>query len=174
MILDPEATYNEYRKRFPRKREHYDFAAHWFWQTCPDIHIWTPELYQSISFPITVTRILRVGDVERWMKQEDETNDLMSSLKKSLHFDFEIETRIRELGHCINFFKRSSEPVDIRAKSDTGVPPHSELFAFCLFCDPKEIKYHKAEDSPSWDWPKHDTLNMQKSAIIYVREVSTP
>ena len=60
----------------------------------------------------------------------------------------------------------TSKPVDIRAKGDTGAPLHSEHFAFCLFCEPQEIRYHKTKGSRRFEWPARETLNIQNAVKL--------
>jgi hypothetical protein len=96
--------------------------------------MWTPEVYQSVSWPVTVVRIV----------DSNELDDAMHYSSKALayffHFDFEVEARVRELGNCLSFFKLGSEPPEKRVQSDSGKPKPSDRTAFCVLCHPQKIK----------------------------------
>lgn len=128
--------------------------------------MWTPEIYQSVTLPITVVRLVEVEkitsilplDVDPDTKINQNLN--VKRLLPYLHFDFEVDARVRELGRCVNFFKRASKPPDMRVKSDYGAPLPSDRTAFCVMCEPGEIV-----------WPSRETLNLQEAAKAFVKLV---
>lgn len=109
-------------------------------------------MYESVAFPVTVTRVVGVKDID--------SIRICKDLQQYLHFDFEVVTRVRELGHYLNFFKRASKPPDIRVQGDTGQPLRSDRTVFCVTCCPYKI-----------EWPEHDTLVLQKEAEMVVKDV---
>lgn len=142
------------KKKCSPKRWHqkYRYSIHWCWQTTLGTCAWTPEIYQSISWPVTITRFVKVIGIE----------DDPHRQKKLLHFDFEVDARVRELSHCHNFFKRASKPPDLRSKGDSGHPLRSDLSAFCISCT----------NTPKM-WPERETIPLQNAAEVYVKEVRT-
>ncbi|KAH8666026.1 hypothetical protein BGZ60DRAFT_432189 [Tricladium varicosporioides] len=129
-------------------RTWYDRCAHWFWQTQAASHSWLPETYESFNSPITVTRIVPVSLIENeYAKQHPDV------LVRYTHFDFVVNTRLRELGWRFKDylpFSRSSKPTEMRVKNDFGYPLAVDRVTFCLWCCPFQI-----------NWPGYVTLNMQ-------------
>jgi hypothetical protein len=77
----------------------------------------------------------------------------VKDLRPLLHFDFEIETQIRELGWGWNFFKRSSKPAELRAQTDSGQQLPMDKISFCVTCCAEKI-----------NWPRYQTRNLQAEA----------
>ncbi len=42
-----------------REGDAYSRCVHWFWQVHAQPHLWTPEIYESVRFLITITRIIK-------------------------------------------------------------------------------------------------------------------
>lgn len=143
-----------------RRRKQYKCSVHWSWQTNLELHMWTPEIYQSVDLPITIVRLVKVRKIRSILDQDVDQNQKDERLQPYLHFDFEVDARVRELGHWVNFFKRASKPPDIRVKGDSGTPLPSDRTAFCVICQPDRIV-----------WPKRETLNLQKAAEACVKQV---
>ncbi len=131
-------------------QEKYRFATHWSWQTERVARTWAPEIYQSVSLPITVARLIPVNKVRNGQEKLDE----------NLSFHFEAEVRLRELGHGFHIFKDPSSPPDVRIRKDPGKPLQGDLWGFCIACSPQDIR-----------WPKRLTLNLRAIAAQIYKEV---
>lgn len=136
-------------------QEKYRFATHWSWQTERVAREWAPEIYQSVSFPITVARLIPVNNVRK-----DQYPQLLDEDDVSFHF--EAEVRLRELGHGFHIFKDPSSPPDVRVKKDPGKPLQGDLWGFCIACSSEDI-----------DWPPEPTLDLRAMAALVYKEVST-
>jgi len=135
------------RARSCRLQRHHSSnrAVHWFWQTEASLKLWTPEIYESFSCPITVIRDVPV----------DKLDQLRGSrhIRPCLHFDFEVQTVLRELGWGWNFFKSSSKPAELRAQTDSGHQLPVDRIRFCVMCCAERVS-----------WPRHETRNLQAEA----------
>ncbi|EFX04701.1 hypothetical protein CMQ_1629 [Grosmannia clavigera kw1407] len=131
--------------RHQRRHQYYNRAAHWFWQTEASLRLWTPEIYSSFRCPITVMREVPVAVADRVRRIED--------LRPLLHFDFEVDTRLRVLGCGLNFFKNAVKPAELRAQTDTGQQLPGDHVRFCITCCAENIS-----------WPQHPTRNLQAEA----------
>jgi hypothetical protein len=60
----------------------YDTAVHWSWEPALDLQIWSPDLYDTRSRVIVVTRIVNAEDVE---------NACTHTRQQWLSFDFNIQ-----------------------------------------------------------------------------------
>ena len=49
------------------KVKKYDNCAHWFWQTEASAHLWLPEIYESFSQTIIVTRLFHVSELDKFV-----------------------------------------------------------------------------------------------------------
>ncbi|KAK3314036.1 hypothetical protein B0H66DRAFT_630363 [Apodospora peruviana] len=128
----------------------YDKAAHWSWQARADIQLWGPENYESMRRWVNVTRIVLVDDVDECKHTEH--------IRPFLHFDFVLETRLRELDHGINWLKTAfrlvPKPPEVRRKADSGLPLHTDRVYFCMSpC--AEMVY----------WPPTKTRNYANDAV---------
>lgn len=139
----------------------YDCSVHWFWQTQWDTHMWVPEIYQGLKMPISITREVPQEELYRIVGENHKGYDKQLSY---LHFDFEVEARVRELGYGSNFFRRGSKPPDIRAKHDSGQPIGSDMSAFCLYCTFSNFER----------WPTKPTQDFDQAARAWVRKVGSP
>ncbi|KAH6678720.1 hypothetical protein B0J14DRAFT_650934 [Halenospora varia] len=54
----------QFRLSHPERQAWYDRCAHWFWQTEVASYAWLPEIYESLSSPIIVKRIIPVRAIE--------------------------------------------------------------------------------------------------------------
>jgi len=132
-----------------REGGHYTRCVHWFWQVEATPHLWVPEIYESVNFPITVTRIISRDKIAEMMHMSHEKQPLM-------HFDFVLTTRLRELGWSLRdklLPWRPRRPAEIRAKTDSGYPLGTEKVIFCITACPQGIK-----------WPGAPTRSLQRSA----------
>ncbi|KAM7183959.1 hypothetical protein V8F33_013275 [Rhypophila sp. PSN 637] len=103
----------------------YTKAAHWSWQARADIDLWCPENYESMTQSITVVRYICVDEIDPYIDHtkpgltEEEIHD---KIRPFLHFDFLLESRLRELDHGWNGFKnafrRLPKPPEERRKND--------------------------------------------------------
>ncbi|KAF2402558.1 hypothetical protein EJ06DRAFT_345557 [Trichodelitschia bisporula] len=132
----------------------YDSCVYWAWQTNIGRSLWTPDLYQCISLPVTITRVVEVGKIEELFRKGRHRE-----LDRYLHFDFTAEVRVRELGRCVNFFTRSAVPPDIRFKKDSGEPLPADLYAFCVAC--------RGDDRTLW--PRFRTPNLRQVATLFCK-----
>jgi len=124
----------------------YDRCAHWFWQVSARPHFWTPEIYESTTFPVTVTRII-----------EPEKMVFLKQGQQHFHFDFVLKTRLRELGWLArdrfpSF--RPTKPAEVRSQDDYGYPLGIEKIKFCVRACPEGFEY----------WPHHPTQILQLEA----------
>jgi hypothetical protein len=137
----------------------YDRCAHWYWQTEAEANLWTPEIYETFVFPITITRIVPVAKIDQ---AQAETSQ--HSLLQYLHFAFVVKTRLRELGWRWQDYlrlKRSTKPAEARFKNSFGYPLASDRVTFCIWCCPSRILE---------GWPKYPTRYIQDEVD---QEVST-
>lgn len=119
------------------KASKYDRCAHWFWQVEAAAHLWTPEIYESFSDNITITRLVDVAEINAaWKKEPKE----YAKLHKYFHFDFVVTSRLRELGwRWRDCFSRSTKPTEIRAKNDYGWPLRTDRAEFCISACATEV-----------------------------------
>jgi hypothetical protein len=116
---------------------HYNLAVHWCWQTCLNLHVWAPEVYQSVSFPVTVMRSYTVDEWE-------------NSKRWKCHFDFEVEIFLRSMGHAGKYLQPKARPADERFIKDAGKPlPNPDRFAFCISCSKDD--FDNLPDVPTVD-----------------------
>lgn len=109
----------------------YDSSIHWSWQINLNTGLWTPEVYEVMSWPITITRIIPCNSIEAL----HDSHERQKRQKRLCHFDFEVEVWVRELGHCLNPLKWSTKPPELRRKRDTGLVQPPDITPFCLFHD---------------------------------------
>jgi hypothetical protein len=131
-----------------RESNFYSCCAHWFWQVSAQPHFWTPEIYESVTFLITVTRIVDPKRLETKSRKAGQ---------QYFHFDFVLKTRLRELGWLVrDHFPswRPRKPAEIRAKDDYGYPLGVEKIKICVRACPEAI------DS----WPQKPTRILQAEA----------
>jgi hypothetical protein len=122
------------------------------WQTEAQLHIWSPEVYQAVDFPITVSRKVRSATVDSILDSHD-TNRL-DVLRRYLHFDFDVEIGLREIGWgLLDSFKPKSKPAQIRARNDSGKPVPPDRAQFCFTCCAERI-----------NWPTCETRDLQNEA----------
>ncbi|KAF2260361.1 hypothetical protein CC78DRAFT_571266 [Lojkania enalia] len=143
--------------RWVRWPHMYNGAVHWFWQTQWDTHMWVPEVYQSFKMPVTITREVPRDDLYKIVVED---HNLFEKQLRYLHFDFEVEARVRELGWGSNIFTRAGKPPDTRAKHDSGQPLGSDMSAFCLYCTFSDFDI----------WPTKETQDWEKAATAWVKE----
>jgi len=122
---------------------------------------WAPEVYGSFTRRVTVTRYVPVQEVENERKKHLDKPDY----KKFIHFDFEVETAVRELGHGWKWFKNHipllQSPAELQARTDKG-----------RRLEPRDwVKFCVAPCSDMIDWPLTKTENFQDIAD---REASNP
>ena len=131
----------------------YSRCVHWFWQVQAQPHLWVPEVYESITFHVTITRIVDPDKIE---PKHIQTKDM----QQYLHFDFVLKARLRELGWTLrDWFSpwRPRKPAEMRAKTDFGYPLGVEKVKFCIRACPEGIS-----------WPGRPTRNLQREAIEVV------
>lgn len=128
----------------------YDKAAHWSWQTNSEYTIWKPEIYETFTRSISVTRYVAVDDIEACKGRHDH-------ICRFLHFDFILGTRLRELDRGWNGFKRifksAYKPPELRRHDDSGYPLTNDQVRFCVRPCYEKIK-----------WPKKQTRHYEKEA----------
>jgi hypothetical protein len=144
-----------------KKETQYDRCAHWFWQTEAEAHLWTPEIYESYTAPITVTRIIPANPIDKFNPGMDDLAwKWWAIAQQYLHFDFVVIARLRELGgkwkKPIVF--HASRPAEVRTKKDFGYPIKRDRVTFCLSACPAKI-----------NWPERRTIQRQKEAKKEVR-----
>ncbi|KAH8896630.1 hypothetical protein GQ53DRAFT_680298, partial [Thozetella sp. PMI_491] len=162
--------HNHCQYRVSRRRP-YNRSAHWSGQTEAQLHLWTPEIYGMMNVPITVSRELDAGEIDRILDSRDPPSRRDThTLRRVLHFDFDIETRLREIGwRFLDAFRPSSQPAEIRARNDAGRPLPPDRATFCISCCAENIH-----------WPERETRNLQNEAeeqIVrfgYMRRLATP
>jgi hypothetical protein len=163
----------------------YDSAVHWHWQTVHSAHMWAPEIYQCISLPITITRVVPVDDVDFVWKRSRYSKKAIE--EEFLHFHFEVDVHVRELGHSLNMKNLknlitlgSAIPPEERIGEDTGKQLRPDLWAFCVSCKQEDIElqlsreYRKAmkiAGTKYYCWPENRTLIIRKEAAQYYKEV---
>jgi hypothetical protein len=131
------------------RRFKYNRAAHWSGQTQAQLHLWTPEIYQNMNCPLTVIRIVDADLVDRILA--DRTLRGLEVLKRWLHFDFDVETRLREIGWGLKgLFRSASKPPEIRAKDDSGKPLSPDRVRVCISCCAEDV-----------NWPRFETRDLQ-------------
>ncbi len=113
-----------HRCHFRSSRRHpYNRAAHWSGQTEAQLFLWTPEIYASVNIPITVSREVDTAEVDYILNSRSPTRRDMDLLERYVHFDFDVEMRLREIGWRFwDAFKPSTQPAEIRARNDSGRP----------------------------------------------------
>ncbi|KAK0713411.1 hypothetical protein B0T26DRAFT_804227 [Lasiosphaeria miniovina] len=130
----------------------YNRAAHWSGQTEAQLHLWTPEIYESMNCPITVTREVDAELIDHILSQDPSYGHY--ELRRYLHFDFDVEVRLREIGRGFwGMFKSASQPAEIRARNDSGRPLPPDRSKFCVTCCIERI-----------NWPQHETRDLQCEA----------
>ena len=141
------------RQRHSRNRP-YDRAAHWSGQTEAQLHLWTPEIYENMTCPLTVTREVDAGIIDHILRRRQPTSEGLHELRRYLHFDFDVEIRLREIGWgFMSLFRSSSQPPEIRARNDSGKPLNPDRSRFCVSCCTSKIV-----------WPKYETRDLQSEA----------
>ena len=167
-IPGPRSTQCHFRAS---KRHSYDRAAHWSAQTEAQLYLWTPEIYECISIPITINREVDTREIDDILGGGGGATTRRDTdlLQRYLHFDFDVETRLREIGWRLrDLFKPAAEPAEIRARSDAGTPLVPDRSRFCVSCCAEGI-----------NWPEHETRDLQGEAeqqIVahgYVRKLPT-
>ncbi|KAK0648386.1 hypothetical protein B0T16DRAFT_444453, partial [Cercophora newfieldiana] len=139
------------RHRLSRHHE-YDRAAHWTGQTEAQLHLWTPEIYENINYPLTIAREVDAEEIDNILNRGPMCG--LSELRRYLHFDFDVEVRLREIGWGFwSLFKSSSKPPEVRAKNDFGKPLASDKSKFCVSCCIHRIH-----------WPRFETRDLQVEA----------
>jgi hypothetical protein len=117
---------------------------------------WAPEIYESFTKRVTVIRDILVQDIDKETHSDH-------NHRPHLHFDFEVASAVRELGHgWKNLTKyiplRIPNPVDDRARHDHGLPLPPDHAKFCVSVCNEMIH-----------WPENETLNYQAVADVEVR-----
>jgi hypothetical protein len=150
---------------------YYNRAAHWSGQTEAQLHLWTPEIYEAMNCAITVTREVDADRVDYLLdapaRNPSNSRAIASAvheLKRMLHFDFEVDVCLREIGWgWKSFFRSATVPPEIRARNDSGKPLPPDRAGFCVACCVEKI-----------NWPRWETRNLQNEAeeqvcaIIYL------
>lgn len=85
-----------------------------------------------MSWPITITRIIPCNSIDA----HHDSRERQKREKRLCNFDFEVEVRVRELGHCLNPLKWSTKPPELRRKKDIGLVQPPDITSFCLFHGP--------------------------------------
>ena len=142
-------------------RPSYDYALVWSWQTELTLHMWTPEVYESVALNVTVARVLTVDEVKTLRANNDH-----GTMRKYLRFDFDVKVRVRELDHTwSSLFKStlmSSRPADVRIQSDTGEALPADPTAFSIICEESDI-----------DWPPHETYPLDEGVRAVIKKVGS-
>ncbi|KAK5662641.1 hypothetical protein OQA88_8556 [Cercophora sp. LCS_1] len=134
------------------RHQPYNRAAHWTGQTEAQLHLWTPEIYDNINYPLTITREVDADIIDNLLNQD--TSYSVQELRRYLHFDFDVEVRLREIGWGFwGLFKSSSQPPEIRARNDSGKPLPPDRSKFCVSCCLERI-----------NWPRYETRDLQVEA----------
>lgn len=141
--------------------------------------MWAPEIYQCVSLPITVTRVVPVDDVDSVWK--DSCHPSKAIEEDFLPFQFEVHVHVRELGDSMNLISFGSTiPPKEQIGEDTGKPLHPGLWGLCISCKQKDIvkqltcTYKKSKRSSNleyYGWPENRTLVIQKEAAHNYKEV---
>ncbi|KAH9211703.1 hypothetical protein DL95DRAFT_510733 [Leptodontidium sp. 2 PMI_412] len=127
----------------------YDRANHWLWQANLEATVWSPEIYDTLSQCIVVTRVFTIDDLNKACPH---------LMRQYTQFDFDIEVVTRELSHWTNHFTRSAKPPELRFKQDSGKTCEADIGAFCL-AFPREVKI-----------PEGDTINLSEESYMLVME----
>ncbi|KAF2672765.1 hypothetical protein BT63DRAFT_136019 [Microthyrium microscopicum] len=114
--VDEKDTYPRHYSHHPR----FDASIHWSWQSNLQLQQWTPDLYDTVSWPVVVSRTISYRDV---LTASDRR------LRDMFHFHFEVDTQVRELSHWSNIFK-TSKPAESRFRDDTGHTKPSDQSRF--------------------------------------------
>ncbi|KAK0661705.1 hypothetical protein QBC41DRAFT_382445 [Cercophora samala] len=135
----------------------YNRAAHWSGQTEAQLHLWTPEIYENMTCPVTVKREVDAALIDGILKANkrgSRNEDGLRELRRYLHFDFDVEVRLREIGWgFMGMFRSTSQPPEIRARNDSGKPLCPDRAKFCVSCCTSKIV-----------WPKYETRDLQSEA----------
>ena len=94
--------------------------------------------------------------------------DRLKSLKRHLHFDFEVDVCLRELGHGWNSFTFGNPAPEKRLNADSGALLPPESFSFCVSCDPMDIGH-----GVNQGWPTHKTIILRDLVAKICEDVST-
>lgn len=134
------------RTYHPRR---YNREALWSWQTESSLRLWTPEVYSSVRFPITIMREVPVTKIDTLPRYG-------GSIAPYLLFDFAVDIQLRALGIGVGpwlagLFKSGSRPAEIRLQSDTGQPLPGDRVWFSIACN-------------DISWPLYPTRNLQEEA----------
>ncbi|KAF2113937.1 hypothetical protein BDV96DRAFT_104750 [Lophiotrema nucula] len=98
------------------------------------LNAWAPELYQSISIPITVTRFVEKHRLSHLgAKGRGYIGGASMEDFRFLHFDFKVEVRLQQLRQKVLSFASVSPPPDDRFSHDHGEPLEPERSAFCFY-----------------------------------------
>lgn len=118
--------------------------------------MWTPEVYESVTLPVTVARVLTVTEVDSLLARQGH-----DTMRNYLRLDFDVKVRVRELDHkWLNLFKSASRPADVRIQSDTGEALPLDLTAFCIIWEESGI-----------NWPKDVTYQLDNVVRTVVKKV---
>ncbi|KAK4176667.1 hypothetical protein QBC36DRAFT_387288 [Triangularia setosa] len=135
----------------------YNRAARWSGQTEAQLHLWTPEIYENMTCPVTLKREVDAALIDSILKANKrgpKNDDGLRELRRYLHFDFDVEIRLREIGWgFMGMFRSSSQPPEIRARNDSGKPLCPDRAKFCVSCCTSKIV-----------WPKYETRDLQSEA----------
>jgi hypothetical protein len=127
----------------------YNRCAHWYLQTEAQAHLWKPEIYETLLFPVTIIRIVSVEEINRV-----QSDSCSSDMVRYLHFDFVVKTRLRELGRrWKDLFRRPTKPAEARIKETFGSPLPSDKIKFCVWICAASIPR---------GWPYFPTRDMQE------------
>ena len=146
------------RHTYPEDPHFYHYAIHWCWQTALKYHIWVSEVYESVSFPITVSR------TKTWKEFLGMTKKRISSRNNDwfrlFHFDFDVEVNTRKLDQKIwPRIHLGLKPADVRFMKDLGEPDSQpDRFIFCVACKPFKLK-------------KLRTIDLQEATALQVARV---
>ncbi|KAK2071541.1 hypothetical protein P8C59_005956 [Phyllachora maydis] len=162
----PRAGDDRCRHRSSR-RHAYDRCASWTGQTQAQLHMWTPEIYQNRNCVHTITREVDAAAVDALLARR--TMRGLAELRRLLHFDLDVEVRLREIGWGLwGRLRPVSKPAEIRAKDDAGRPLPADRARICITCCPESI-----------NWPERETRDLQAEVedqvarMGYVRRLRT-
>lgn len=152
----PRAGDDRCRHRSSR-RHAYDRCASWTGQTQAQLHMWTPEIYQNRNCVHTITREVDAAAVDALLARR--TMRGLAELRRLLHFDLDVEVRLREIGWGLwGRLRPVSKPAEIRAKDDAGRPLPADRARICITCCPESI-----------NWPERETRDLQAEVEDQVR-----
>ncbi|KAK0710507.1 hypothetical protein B0T21DRAFT_427777 [Apiosordaria backusii] len=121
------------------------------------LHLWTPEIYENMTCPVTVKREVDTALIDSILKSNKKghkNEEGPRELRRYLHFDFDVEVRLREIGWgFMGLFRSPSQPPEIRARNDSGKPLCPDRAKFCVSCCTSKIV-----------WPKYETRDLQSEA----------